>query len=154
VVVATPLAVYAASDGLNFSQVSGVGIRGLKTLAFAPGSDTKVFAATSYGLLVSPDAGRSWFDTNTPLGRVTGLAQHDNGRVVFAADADIKTVFLSRDGGSNFWPIPAEGLPSQRTFALAIESTMSSVSRLIVAASGGGLLEAVIEDGAVENKKQ
>jgi len=155
VVVATPIAVYASNDDLNFSKVAGVGIRGLKTLAFAPGSENTLFAATSYGLLVSPDAGRSWFDTNTPLGRVTGLTQHPDGQTIFAADADIKTVFVSRDGGLNFWPIVAEGLPSQRTFALAIESSKGSrPSRLIVAASGGGLLEAVIDESAEPPKKQ
>lgn len=157
VVVATPLAIYAANDGINFSPVVGVGIRGLKTLVFAPGSESRLFAATSYGLLSSSDAGRSWFDTHTPLGRVTGLAQHENGRTVFAADADIKTVFVSRDGGDTFWPIAAEGLPSQRTFAIAVEpSRPSGPARLIVAASGGGLLEAVIEQeqGATEEKKR
>jgi photosystem II stability/assembly factor-like uncharacterized protein len=56
VVVATPLGVYAADDGLSFAQVAAVGIRGLKRLAFAPGSDTRLFAATSGGLLISPDA--------------------------------------------------------------------------------------------------
>lgn len=153
VVVATPLAIYAANDGLTFTQVAAVGLRGLKRLAFAPGSDTKLFAATSYGLLMSPDAGKSWFDTNTPLGRVTGIVQHGDGQTVFAADADIKTVFISRDGGANFWPIRAEGLPSQRTFALAIEAKKNPGGfSLIVAASGGGLLEASIEPAA--EKKQ
>jgi|CXWL01.1.fsa_nt_gi photosystem II stability/assembly factor-like uncharacterized protein len=153
VVVATPLAIYAANDGLTFTQVAAVGLRGLKRLAFAPGSDTKLFAATSYGLLMSPDAGKSWFDTNTPLGRVTGIVQHGDGKIVFAADADIKTVFVSRDGGADFWPIRAEGLPSQRTFALAIEAKKNPGGFvLIVAASGGGLLEASIEPAA--QKKQ
>lgn len=151
VVVATPLAVYAAGEDLQFQQVAAVGIRGLKKLEFAPGSDSKLFAATSYGLLVSSDAGRSWYDTDTPLGRVTGMTQHDNGETIFAADADLKTVFVSQDGGRSFWPIAAEGLPSQRTFALAIESPRKSgdVSTLIVAASGGGMLEARIEAPAM-----
>lgn len=154
VVVATPLAIYAANDGITFTQVAAVGLRGLKRLAFAQGSDTKLLAATSYGLLMSPDAGKSWFDTNTPLGRVTGIAQHQDGQTVFAADADIKTVFISRDGGANFWPIRAEGLPSQRTFALAIEERKSPGGFfLIVAASGGGLLEAAIEPAATEKKQ-
>ena len=65
--------------------MAAVGLRGLKRLAFAPRSDTKIFAATSFGLLVSRDAGRSWFDTDTPLGRVTGLTQHENGETIFAA---------------------------------------------------------------------
>ncbi|MEO8501605.1 MAG: hypothetical protein ABI565_11870, partial [Vicinamibacteria bacterium] len=144
VVVATALGIYAAYDGISFKQVASVGLRGLKKFAFAPGSDTKILAATSYGLLVSRDAGRSWFDTDTPLGRVTGLAQAGDGKTVFAADADIKTVFVSQDGGGTFWPIEASGLPSQRTFALAIESPTSPGASpvLIVAASGGGLLEA------------
>jgi photosystem II stability/assembly factor-like uncharacterized protein len=147
VVVATPLALYAANDGLNFRQVAAVGLRGLKRLAFAPRSVQRIFAATAYGLLVSDDAGASWFDTDTPLGRVTGLTQGDDGQTLFAADADIRTVFVSRDGGRNFWPIEAEGLPSQRTFALAIETPKApgAASSLIVAASGGGLLEAIIE---------
>ncbi|MBX7184271.1 MAG: hypothetical protein K1Y01_03910 [Vicinamibacteria bacterium] len=150
VVVATALGVYAAEDGIAFKQVASVGLRGLKRLAFAPGSDSKIFAATSYGLLVSRDAGRSWFDTDTPLGRVTGLTQAENGKTIFAADADIKTVFVSQDGGSNFWPIEAAGLPSQRTFALAIEAPKrpGDPSLLIVAASGGGLLEARLEEPA------
>lgn len=148
VVVATALGIYAADDGVEFHQVASVGLRGLKRLAFAPGSDTKLFAATSYGLLVSRDAGRSWFDTDTPLGRVTGLTQAENGKTVFAADADIKTVFVSHDGGANFWPIEATGLPSQRTFALAIESPKGAAASpvLIVAASGGGLLEARLDE--------
>lgn len=143
VVVATPLALYAADDGLNFQPIAAVGLRGLKRLAFAPGSDTRLFAATSFGLLVSEDAGRSWFDTDTPLGRVTGLAQAGDGRIVFAADADIKTVFLSRDSGRTFWPLEAQGLPSQRTFALAIEMPVAhgASPKLIVGASGGGVLE-------------
>lgn len=150
VVVATALGIYAADDGIEFHQVAAVGLRGLKRLAFAPGSDSKIFAATSYGLLVSRDAGRSWFDTDTPLGRVTGLTQAENGKTVFAADADIKTVFVSQDGGINFWPIEATGLPSQRTFALAIESPKrpGAPPVLIVAASGGGLLEARMDEGA------
>jgi photosystem II stability/assembly factor-like uncharacterized protein len=157
VVVATPLAIYSAEDGLTFHQIAAVGLRGLKTLAFAPSSSTKLLAATSYGLLVSSDAGRSWFDTDTPLGRVTGLSQDPDGQIVFAADADIKTVFISRDGGRSFWPLDAAGLPSQRTFALAIESsTRPGASRvLIVAASGGGLLEAPLDVlAAAEDKKQ
>lgn len=156
VVVATALGLYSADDGLSFRQVAAVGLRGLKKLSFAPGSDTRIFAATSYGLLVSSDAGRSWFDTDTPLGRVTGLAQHD-GRLVFAADADIKTVFVSEDGGRNFWPIEASGLPSQRTFALAIEASQreDGATFLIVAASGGGLLEASLAGFApTEQEKQ
>ena len=156
VVVATALGVYAADDGIEFKQVASVGLRGLKRLAFAPGSDSKLFAATSYGLLVSRDGGGSWFDTDTPLGRVTGLTQAANGKTVFAADADIKTVFMSQDGGLNFWPLEATGLPSQRTFALAIESPKGpdKVPVLIVAASGGGLLEARLEEAVIEAKKQ
>lgn len=157
VVVATPLAIYAADDGFAFKQVAAVGLRGLKKLSFAPGSATKLFAATSYGLLVSSDAGRSWFDTDTPLGRVTGLTQDEDGETVFAADADIKTVFVSRDGGKNFWPLEAEGLPSQRTFSLAIAPSgrLGESRVLIVAASGGGLLEAGLDGlAATEKKKQ
>ncbi len=156
VVVATALGIYAADDGLDFKPVASVGLRGLKRLAFAPSSDTKIFAATSYGLLVSRDAGRSWFDSDTPLGRVTGLTQASDGKTVFAADADIKTVFVSQDGGSTFWPIDATGLSSQRTFALAIESPREpdGVPVLIVAASGGGLLEARMGGGAAERKTQ
>ncbi len=149
VVVATPLGVYAADDGLTFTRVASVGIRGLKRLAFAPGSDRRIFAATSGGLLISPDAGRSWFDSDTPLGRVTGMALHEDGKTVFAADADIKTVFVSRNGGLSYWPLKASGLSSQRTFALAIESRPEGGSSLIVAASGGGLLEARIETAAL-----
>ena len=156
VVVATALGIYAADDGLDFKPVASVGLRGLKRLAFAPSSDTKIFAATSYGLLVSRDAGRSWFDSDTPLGRVTGLTQANDGKTVFAADADIKTVFVSQDGGSTFWPINATGLSSQRTFALAIESPREpdGVPVLIVAASGGGLLEARMGGGAADRKTQ
>ena len=156
VVVATVLGIYATDDGLEFKQVAAVGLRGLKKFAFAPGSDTKILAATSYGLLVSRDAGRSWFDTDTPLGRVTGLTQSDDGKTVFAADADIKTVFVSQDGGSTFWPIDALGLPSQRTFALAIESPRNPGAgpMLIVAASGGGLLEARMNEPAAAGKTQ
>ena len=155
VIVATPLAVYAAEDGLHFKQISAVGIRGLKRLAFSVTDAGGVFAATSFGLLYSADGGKSWFEADTPLGRVTGLAQHPDGRVVFAADANIRTVFVSEDGGRNFWPIEATGLPSQKTFALAIESpgSVGLPHRLIVAASGGGLLEAPIEI-AEEKKKE
>ena len=156
VIVATPLAIYAADEGREFQQVAAVGIRGLKRLAFSPNSETKLFAATSYGLLVSRDGGGSWFDPDTPLSRVTGLVQHPDGQTIFAADADIKTVFGSEDGGQNFWPIKAEGLPSQRTFALAIEKAGAGGGEdtLIVAASGGGLLEARLEPRAVPQKKQ
>ncbi len=154
VVVATPLGIYAADDGLTFAQIAAVGIRGLKRLAFAHGSDERLFAATSGGLLISPDAGRSWFDSDTPLGRVTGMALHPDGKTVFAADADIKTVFVSRDGGVNYWPLQASGLPSQRTFALAIESKAGGGFSLIVAASGGGLLEASIEEPVPAQKTQ
>lgn len=156
VVVATALGLYAADDGLDFKPVGTVGLRGLKKLAFAPRSDTKIFAATSYGLLVSRDAGRSWFDSDTPLGRVTGLTQAEDGKTVYAADADIKTVFVSQDGGGTFWPIEAAGLPSQRTFALAIERPRLAGAPpvLIVAASGGGLLEAVMAEPAAERKTQ
>jgi photosystem II stability/assembly factor-like uncharacterized protein len=156
VVVATALGIYAADDGLDFKPVASVGLRGLKRLAFAPGSDTKIFAATSYGLLVSRDAGRSWFDSDTPLGRVTGLTQAEDGKTVYAADADIKTVFVSQDGGATFWPIDAAGLPSQRTFALAIELPRKAGAPpvLIVAASGGGLLEARMDESRAERKTQ
>ncbi len=148
VVVATPLAVWGSLDGVAFQPTAPVGLRGLKRLVFAPGSDQKIFAATSYGLLLSRDAGRTWFNASTPLDRVTGLAQHPNGKIVFAADADIKTVFISEDAGATFWPIKALGLPSQRSFALAIETPVGEggASRLIVAASGGGLLEASLDD--------
>lgn len=154
VVVATPLGIYAANDGLTFAQVAQVGLRGLKKIAFAPRSDTRIFAATAYGLLSSQDGGNSWFDTETPLGRVTGLTQAPDGKTLFAADADIKTVFVSQDGGANFWPIEATGLPSQRTFALAIESRHASPRVLLVAASGGGLLEARLDEPAPDQKNQ
>ncbi len=154
VVVATPLGVYAADDGLTFTRIASVAIRGLKRLAFAAGSDSRLFAATAGGLLLSPDGGRSWFDSDTPLGRVTGMAIHEDGKTVFAADADIKTVFVSRDGGLSYWPLEAAGLPSQRTFALAIESRAGGGFSLIVAASGGGLLEAAIEETQTPHKTQ
>ena len=156
--MATALAIYAKDDGQEFRELASVAMPGLKKLAFAPGSDTKIYAATSNGLLVSRDAGRSWFHSITPLRRVTSLAQHENGRTIFAADADGHTVFVSEDGGASFWPMEAEGLPSQRTFALALFASPKregATHTLIVAASGGGLLEALIEEGApVERKKQ
>ncbi|MBK5254831.1 MAG: hypothetical protein JJE39_02245 [Vicinamibacteria bacterium] len=158
VVVATPLAVYVSDDGIAFRPAASVGLRGLKRLDFASGSDEKIFAATSHGLLLSRDAGRNWFNASTPLGRVTGLTQHPNRKQVFAADADIRTVFVSEDEGATFRPIEAEGLPSQRTFALAIETSEGESggggSRLIIAASGGGLLEARLDDPLLSPKKK
>jgi photosystem II stability/assembly factor-like uncharacterized protein len=157
VVVATPLAVWGSLDGVSFQPKASVGLRGLKRLAFAPGSDQKIFAATSNGLLFSRDAGRTWFNASTPLDRITGLAQHPNGKIVFAADADLKTIFISEDAGATFWPIKANGLPSQRTFAMAIETPLAEggASRLIVAASGGGVLEASLDGlAAVSAEKQ
>lgn len=154
VVVATPLAVYGSDDGVAFRSVASVGLRGLKSLFFAPGSDQKIFAATSTGLIFSRDAGRNWFNASTPMNRVTGLAQHPNGTTVFAADADVRTIFVSEDAGATFWPIKAEGLSSQRTFALAIETPGDGEARLIVAASGGGLLEARLPEAASARKTQ
>lgn len=156
VVAATPLGVYAAGDDLEFQKVASVGIRGLKKLFFVPGSDTKIFAASSYGLFESWDAGRTWFSADAPLGQVTGLALHPDGRVIFAADAEMKTIFVSADGGHGFRPIESEGLPSQRTFALAIMSPKQEGGDavLIVAASGGGLLEALIDESAASGKKK
>lgn len=144
VVAATPLAVYESEDGINFKILAPFALKGIKQLQFAPGSEEKILAATSSGLLFSPNGGRTWFQGITPMGRVTALAQHTDGKTVFAADADIKTVFLSEDGGSSFWPIKARDLPSQRTFAIAIETAEGGAepARLLVAASGGGLLEA------------
>jgi hypothetical protein len=99
-------------------------------------------------MLGSPGSTPTRRSDESPASRNTGT-----GKTVFAADADIKTVFVSRDGGANFWPIRAEGLPSQRTFALAIEAKKDPRGfSLIVAASGGGLLEATIEP--VAEKKQ
>lgn len=157
VVAATPLAVYESDDGTTFRPLAPIGLRGLKRLAFAPGSDEKIFASTSLGLLFSDDGGRSWFQANTPFARVTGLTQHPNGKTVFAADADVKTVFLSEDGAATFWPLKATGLPSQRTFALAIEEPHEEGDphRLFVAASGGGLFEALLAaDKALSAEKR
>lgn len=156
VVVATSIAVYAADRDLVFRQVATVGLPGLKALAFAPGSDSKILAATSSGLFTSEDSGARWFQTSTPLSRVTAMAQHSNGRDVYAADAGLGVVFVSGDGGGTFWPLETEGLASQTTFAMSFKAPQveGGPPSLIVAASGGGLLEATLEEGVPSQIKK
>ncbi len=154
VIVATPLAIYRAEADLVFRPAASVGFRGLQSLEFAPGSDSKVFAATSFGLFASRDAGEKWFQVSTTLSRVSALAQHEDGQVLFAADAG--ALFRSDDGGQTFWPLVARGLASQNAFSLAIEKPRAPEGRpvLIVAASGGGVLEGEIEASRLTGEKR
>lgn len=141
-VAATPLEIFDLASTEARRPLSAAPDRGLKSIGFLPGDPDTVFLGSSRGLLRSRDGGRTWISPEVyPMRRVTAIAFHPDGRRVFVADADIRTVYASDDRGETFWPIAASGLPSQRVFATLVLPGPSG-ARLILAASGGGLLEA------------
>jgi photosystem II stability/assembly factor-like uncharacterized protein len=141
VIAATPIAFYVSPDGgasweiiSEASQLSRV-----HALAFLPGDDRVVFAATSGGLLKSADQGRTWHPRGGGLPQldITGLALHPDGRTLAASDYSSGGLWRSEDAGDTWTTFPTEGLVSTRVWTLALDPGVAW--RPIAAPSSGGL---------------
>jgi photosystem II stability/assembly factor-like uncharacterized protein len=140
---ASPIAFYASRDaGASWEAMAEAPQDGrVYSLAFLPGSDHVVFAATSRGLFKSDDAGRTWRVRGGGLPQldITGLALHPDGRTVVASDFSSGGLWRSPDGGETWTAFPTDGLVSRRVWAVALDP--KSPMHVVAAASAGGLHE-------------
>jgi photosystem II stability/assembly factor-like uncharacterized protein len=143
VLAATPFGVFRSDDaGATWAQVSpALAEETIRALVFLPGDGSTVLATTSAGLLRSGDHGRTWRRRGggLPLGDITGLAIHPEGRTLFASDFTRGGIYRSDDAGETWQGLPTEGLVSPRVWALAVDPR--APARLVAAPSTGGLHE-------------
>jgi photosystem II stability/assembly factor-like uncharacterized protein len=141
VIAATPIAFYVSSDGGASWEVTAEAskLSRVHALAFLPGDDRVVFAATSGGLLKSADQGRTWHPRGGGLPQldITGLALHPDGRTLAASDYSSGGLWRSEDAGDTWTTFPTEGLVSTRVWTLALDP--GAAWRPIAAPSAGGL---------------
>jgi photosystem II stability/assembly factor-like uncharacterized protein len=142
-IATTPLGTFLSRDGGgSWEQVArGLADPGVEihSLAFLPGSDSVVFAATHAGLLRSTDQGHVWkrCSGQLPISDIAGLAFAPDGSVVYASDYAFGGLYESRDVGETWARLPATGLTSDRVWSLAADP--SAPGRLLASASTGGL---------------
>jgi len=140
---ASPIGFYASRDaGASWAAVAETPKDGrVYSLAFLPGSDQVVFAATSRGLFKSDDAGRTWRVRGGGLPQldITGLGLHPDGRTAVASDFSSGGLWRSTDAGETWTAFPTDGLVSRRVWAVALDP--KSPLHLVAAASAGGLHE-------------
>ena len=139
--------VAAASNGRVFlssnqGETWGIaGVLGATThgLSFLPGDDRVLFAATRAGLHKSRDYGLTWAPCGSglPQSDITGLALHPDGKTLYASDYTWGGIFKSEDSGESWKRIPAEGLVTERAWALGLDP--SAPDRLLAASRAGGL---------------
>jgi photosystem II stability/assembly factor-like uncharacterized protein len=143
VIAATPLGTFVSRDGGSSWQQVARGLAdpgiAIHALAFLPGSDKVVFAATRAGLLRSTDQGRVWKRCRgqIPVSDIAGLAFSPDGSLVYASDYTFGGLYASRDVGETWERLPATGLASERVWSLATDP--STAGRLFASASTGGL---------------
>jgi photosystem II stability/assembly factor-like uncharacterized protein len=141
VLAATPLGFFKSLDaGERWAQTSsGIAEVEAHRIAVLPTDDAVVFATTSRGLFRSRDGGQSWARVTggIPEADITGLAVHADGRTLYASDFTWGGVFRSADGGESWERLPAEGLASDRVWALAVDP--SGAERVLAASPSGGV---------------
>lgn len=137
----TTLGVFKSQDGGATWQAlaGGVGSGAIRALRLLPADDRIVFAATRSGLLRSRDGGRSWErrGAGLPLSDIAGLDFAADGRTVYASDFRNGGLYVSRDAGETWTPLPVAGLVSNRVFAVAADPIRPG--RLFAGAAAGGL---------------
>jgi photosystem II stability/assembly factor-like uncharacterized protein len=142
-IAATPLGTFRSRDGgASWEQVArGLADPGVEihSLAFLPGNDSVVFAATRAGLLRSTDQGHVWkrCSGQLPISDIAGLAFAPDGSAVYASDYGFGGLYESRDVGETWTRLPATGLASDRVWSLAADPSVAG--RLLASASTGGL---------------
>ncbi len=142
-IAATPLGTFVSRDGgASWEQVArGLADAGVQihSLAFLPGNDSVVFAATRAGLLRSTDQGHVWkrCSGQLPISDIAGLTFALDGSAVYASDYAFGGLYESRDVGETWTRLPARGLASDRVWSLAADPSVAG--RLIASASTGGL---------------
>jgi photosystem II stability/assembly factor-like uncharacterized protein len=141
VIAATSMAFYVSADGGASWQIVAEASKQSRVhaLAFLPGNDDVVFAATSGGLLKSTDQGRTWAPRGGGLPQldITGLALHPDGRTLAASDYSTGGLWRSVDGGDSWTSFPTDGLASSRVWTLALDP--AAPWRPVAAPSAGGL---------------
>jgi photosystem II stability/assembly factor-like uncharacterized protein len=140
VLAASALAIFRSQDqGASWERIASSPDPRLHTLAFLPGSEDVVFAPTPSGLYRSSDQGRTWFRRGggLPISDITGLALHPDGKTLYASDFTWGGLFRSLDSGATWSPLPTDGLPSDRIWAIALDET--SPDQPLVASRTGGL---------------
>jgi photosystem II stability/assembly factor-like uncharacterized protein len=109
------------------------------SIAFVPTDDNVLYAATPRGLFRSSDQGTSWGRATggIPWADITGLAVHPDGRTIYASDFSRGGIFRTVDAGANWERMPADGLASDRIWALAVDP--ASPEKVLAASPTGGL---------------
>jgi photosystem II stability/assembly factor-like uncharacterized protein len=140
VMAATAMAFFRSRDGgETWTAVS----RGLgadtHALAVLPGNDRVVFASTGAGLYRSTDQAQTWTRCarGIPLSDITGLAAHPDGRTLYASDFTWGGVFRSQDAGDTWERLPANGLVTDRVWAVGLDP--AAPDRVLAASPAGGL---------------
>lgn len=140
VLAATRLGLHRSGDGgQTWTEVAAAPLDvPLGSLQFLADGRT-VVGTSARGLVLSQDQGRTWMRRGggLPLSNVTSVAALPDGRTLVASDFDRAVLYLSRDGGQNWEPLPVQGLPSTRVFALAADP--SAPGRVVAAPTSGGL---------------
>ena len=153
VVAATPFGVFRSRDaGATWERVSAaLAETTIRALGFLPGD--VLVATTSEGFLRSADQGRTWRRRGggLPLGDITGLAIHPDGRTLFASDFTRGGIYRSDDAGETWRSLPTDGLVSSRVWALAVDPR--TPTRLLAAPSTGGLHEWWTPEGAATGSR-
>ncbi len=141
VMAVTSLAFYVSPDGGGSWEITAEASKQIRVhaLAFLPGDDSVVFAATAGGLLKSSDQGRTWQPRGGGLPQldITGLALHPDGRTLAASDYSTGGLWRSVDAGDTWTAFPTEGLVSKRVWTLALDPGVPW--RPVAAPSAGGL---------------
>jgi photosystem II stability/assembly factor-like uncharacterized protein len=141
VMAATSMAYYVSADAGATWEIVSEASRGnrVHAVAFLPGDDDVVFAATSGGLLKSTDKGRTWSPRGGGLPQldITGLALHPDGRTLAASDYGTGGLWRSTDGGDTWTVFSTDGLASSRVWTLALDP--AAPWRPLAAPSAGGL---------------
>jgi len=128
-------------DGLQLSRDSGAtwtaaGLPAIGRVNALVASGPAVYAATDHGLYRTPDAGVTWeqYGRGIPIGPTYDVAvdPEDPKRVYVGSgllaslsdstrlDSTSDRIYLSRDGGESYEPLPASGFTGRRPRRLAI----------------------------------
>lgn len=144
---------YAArTSGLHATDDGGATWRSLysaldvspATYALAVAPDGRLFAGVRGGLLISPDAGRSWrlvaLPEPAPLVSALAVAPTQDGALVLAATLD-DGIFRSDDGGTS-WAAWNFGLLDTRVLCLAVSPAFTADQTVIVGTEEGAFRSA------------
>ncbi|MCZ7557375.1 MAG: hypothetical protein M5R41_13325 [Bacteroidia bacterium] len=120
---------WSPDDGQNWERV--VDLDSVNTFGIVAGNDGAWYAATTRGLAVSTNSGRSW-SKRTTFGRLFGLLPTAFG-ILIAADGTLQT---SIDAGANWWP-SSDGMYPPTWTSLVVPNGESSL--LVGGTETGGL---------------